>query len=171
MMNKLKNNKGFTLIELLLYISISSVMLFVVVVFFSFILQSRVKNQTIAEVEQQGLSVMQIITQTIRNSEAVISPAAGLSSSFLTLDVVNVFDDPTVFDLSGGAIRIAEGSSLPIFLNNSRVVVSNLVFSNIPRSDTLDIIRIQFTISYINTAGRNEFDYSKTFYGSAGLRF
>ena len=58
-----KNNRGFTLIELLLYITISSVMLLAISVFLSALLQSKVKNQTIAEVEGQGIQVMQMITQ------------------------------------------------------------------------------------------------------------
>ena len=50
-------NKGFTLIELLLYVSIASTVLLASTVFFHMLLESRVKNQTISEVEQQGLLV------------------------------------------------------------------------------------------------------------------
>ncbi|MBI5222371.1 MAG: prepilin-type N-terminal cleavage/methylation domain-containing protein [Candidatus Magasanikbacteria bacterium] len=162
--------KGFTLVELLLYASITSVMLLVISVFLSTLLESRVKNQTIAEVEQQGTQVMQLITQTARNAEAITSPATGASASSLTLDVVTVASDPTIFDLSGGVIRIKEGAGTATALTNSRVTASALTFQNLSRTSTPGTIRIMFTLTYVNSSGRNEYTYAKTFYGSASLR-
>jgi len=164
------NQKGFTLIELLLYVSIVGAVILSISVFLSLLMQSRVKNQTIAEVEQQGIQVMQIITQTGRNAEAITSPAIGSSSVSLTLDVVTVAKDPTVFDLSGNAIRIKEGTGSAIALTNSRVTASNLTFKNLSRTGTPGTVRIQFTLTHINPSGRNEYDFSKTFYETATLR-
>lgn len=169
-MNKVYTQKGFTLIELLLYVGIASSILLSSTIFLQTLLESRVKNQTIAEVEQQGLQVMQIITQTIRNAENITSPAISTSGTSLTLDVVNASDDPTVFDLSSGAIRITEGIGSPIPLTNSRVAVSSLTFDNLSRASTPGVVRVSFTISYINSSGREEYDFSKTFYASATLR-
>lgn len=162
--------KGFTLIELLFYVAISSVLLLVISVFLSSLLQSRVKNQTIAEVEQQGAQVMQIITQTIRNAQSITSPAQGISASSLTLDVVATTSDPTIFDLSNGAIRIKEGAASALPLTNSRVTASALTFQNLSRSDTPGTVRIQYTLTHLNSSGRNEYDFTKTFVGSASLR-
>ena len=162
--------KGFTLIELLLYIGIASIMLLVTSVFLSTLLQSRVKNQTIAEVEQQGAQVMQIITQSIRNAENINFPSQGASASLLSLDVFNSSDDPTVFDISGESVRATEGVLPAVFLTNSRITASDLIFQNLSRDNTPGIIRIQFTFTHINTEGRNEYDYQKTFYTSASLR-
>lgn len=162
--------KGFTLIELLLYVAISSVLLLVISAFLSSLLQSRIKNQTIAEVEQQGVQVLQMITQTIRNAQSITSPAQGISSSSLTLDVVATTSDPTIFDLSGGAIRIKEGAASAIPLTNSRVTASALTFQNLSRSDTPGTVRIQYTLTHLNSSGRNEYDFTKTFVGSASLR-
>lgn len=166
----LQTKKGFTLIELLLYVAISSVMLLAISFFLQTLLESRIKNQTIAEVEQQGLQVMQLITQTTRNAEAITSPLLGTSASSLTLDVITVISDPTIFDLSSGAIRITEGAGSPVALTNSRVTASNLTFQNLSRAGTPGIIRIQFTLTHINPEGRNEYNFSKTFIGSATLR-
>ena len=47
------------------------------------------KNQTIAEVDAQGLMISQIITQSIRNSSAINSPAIGVSASSLSLGMVS----------------------------------------------------------------------------------
>jgi len=175
MYNFSKNNKkilsGFTLIELLLYIAISSLMLLMISFFLMMIIQSRIKNQTMSEVEQQGLQVMQIIKQTIRNAESIISPSQGETSTTLNLDVINVADDPTIFDSSGGVIRITEGVGSPISLTNSKVMVSNLSFRNLSRANTPGIIRIRFTLEYINSTDRNEYSFTKNFYGSASLRY
>lgn len=165
-----KNNKGFTLVELLLYISIVGAMILSVSAFLPLFMESRVKNQTISEVEQQGTQVLQLITQTIRNAETVTSPSQGVSASSLTLDVVDVAKDPTIFDLSGSTIRIKEGVGSPISLTSSRVTGSSITFHNLSRTSTPGTIRIQFTISHVNPEGRNEYDFSKTFYGTATLR-
>lgn len=169
-MKSYQAQKGFTLIELLLYVGLSSVLLISISVFMASLVESRVKNQTIAEVEQQGLQAMQIITQIARNAEAITSPTIGSSGSSITLDVITGANDPTIFDTSGGVLRIKEGSGSPVELTNSRVTVSGLLFSNLSRASTPGIVRIQFTLSYVNNLGRNEFDYSKTFISSASLR-
>lgn len=137
--------KGFTLIELLLYVSIVGAIIFSVAGFLSLSMQSRVKNQAISEVEQQGIQVMQVITQAGRNAANV--------------------NFTTAFDLLDGAIR-----ENTIALTNSRVIASNLTFTNLSRTGTPGTIRIQFTLTHINPSGRNEYDFNKTFYGSTTLR-
>ena len=168
--SKLKNKNGFTLIELLLYVAISGVILLITSLFLQTLLESRIKNQTIAEVEQQGLQVMQIITQTLRNADAINSPAQGASAATLSINTYTGANNPTVFDLGSGAIRIKEGVGAVIPLTNSRIVASALDFQNFSRADTPDTIRISFTLTHINPEGRSEYNFSKIFYGSASLR-
>lgn len=141
--------EGFTLIELLLYISIVGVILASVSVFFFIILQSEVKNQAIVEVEQQGAQMMQRITHKIRNAGSINSPLPGQSSASISLDT--------------GSFNISDF----VF---PEVSASNLIFKNLSKSDTPGIIQVQFTLSYNNPENKQEYDYSKTFYGSASLR-
>lgn len=164
------SNQGFTLIELLLYVAISGVILLVISLFLQTLLESRIKNQTIAEVEQQGLQVMQLITQTIRNADTINSPAIGASAATLSINTYTAGNNPTVFDLSSGVIRIKEGVGSAIALTNARITASALNFQNLSRVSTPGTIRISFTITHSNPAGRNEYNFSKTFYGSASLR-
>lgn len=166
---KMARQRGFTVLELLLYVATASILLLSISIFLSALLESRVKNQTIAEVEQQGLQVAQIIIQTARNAQAITSPAAGASASSLTLDVLTAADDPTVFDLAGGAIRITEGAGSAIPLTNSRVAASGLSVYNLSRSGTPGAVRVQFTLTYVNPSGRSEYTYSKNFTLSASL--
>lgn len=162
--------RGFTLIELLLYVAIAGVIMLAISVLLGMLLQSRVKNQTIAEVEQQGLAAMQLITQTARNAETITSPAIGASSASLTLDVVTVASDPAIFDLASGVIRSQEGTGAVDSLTNPRVTASALTFQNLSRPGTPGTVRVQFTLTHVNPSGRNEYDFNKTFYGSATLR-
>lgn len=165
-----KNNSGFTLIELLLYVAISSVVLLVASLFMSVLLESQIKNQTIAEVNQQGVQVMQIITQTIRNSGAINSPTIGVSGSSLSVNTTLASTTPTVFDLVSGVIRIKEGTNNVIPLTNSKVTASNLTFSNLSRTGTAGIVKINFTLSAVNNSNRNEYSFSETFIDSAALK-
>ena len=71
-----KSSRGFTLIELLLYVSLAAIMLLAVSVILSILLQTRVKNQTIAVVEQEGRAAIQAMTQSIRNAQSINSPTA-----------------------------------------------------------------------------------------------
>lgn len=166
----LRNRNGFTLVELVLYIGISSVFLLTVSVLLAALLQARIKNQTIAEVEQQGLHVMQIITQTVRNADTITSPTQGTSAGSLSVNTIIPGLNPTIFDLANGVIRIKEGVEVPVPLTNAHVTASGLSFSNLSRAGTPGTVRIQFILTQSNPEGRNEFDFSKTFRGSATLR-
>ncbi|OGE76508.1 MAG: hypothetical protein A3C85_03725 [Candidatus Doudnabacteria bacterium RIFCSPHIGHO2_02_FULL_48_21] len=168
--SKVKYKTGFTLIELLLYLALSAAILLAVSVFLSILLRSRIKNQTVAEVEQQGIAVMNHLTAAIRSAENINEPALGLSAGSLSLDAFGSTNDPAVFAVSGSAITVTEGSGSSQNLTSSRVTVSGVSFQNLSRSGTPGIVRAQFTLTYLNPTGKNEYEYSKTFYASASLR-
>jgi len=166
----MKINKGFTLIELVIYISLVSIMLLGIASFTKIILQTRTRNQVIAEVEQQGIQIAQILTQTIRNAENIIQPTPSNTNNNLILDVFDASKDPTIFSLNSNIINIKEGAGSQINLNNSRVEVQDLTFQNFSRLDTSGIIKFSFSLNYNNQSGRPEYNYSKVFYGSISLR-
>ncbi len=95
------NQTGYTLVELLLYIAIVGSLLTAIVFFLGTTVESRLKNETISEVNDQGASIMDTLTQTIRNATSITSPASGASLPALTLVVPTGTLSPTVFDLSG----------------------------------------------------------------------
>lgn len=162
--------RGFTLIELLIYIGIVAVLLLSLSVFLRALLEARIKNQIIAEVEGQGTVAMQIITQTLLNATTLNSPAIGVGSTSLSVDTPTVALNPTIFDLSGGALRIKEGSGVNVNLTSSQVVVSNLNFYNLSAVGTHGIIRVQFDLSYNSLSTNYEYQFTKKFIGSVSLR-
>jgi type II secretory pathway pseudopilin PulG len=162
---KSSTNGGFSLIETLLYLGIMSVAVVAISAVFLIILQASIKYQAITEVNAQGTQVLQLMTQSIRNAKLVNSPTQGTSGSTLSINTNTSTNNPTIFDLSGGIIRIKEGSSSAVPLTNSQITVSNLIFLNLTNS-----IKIQFTLNYKNPENRNEYNYKETFYGTANVR-
>lgn len=162
--------RGFTLIELLLYVGLAAVILLAVSTFLSLMLDGRVKNQTVAEVEGQGAMAVQLIAQTVRNAVQINSPVPGVSATSLSLNVVNAATSPTVFDVAQGALRISQGTSLPVSVTSQRVIASGVSFQNLARPGSKGTIRVVFTLIYVNPRGVNIYDYSRVFIGSATLR-
>lgn len=101
-----RKSTGFTLIELLLYVSIVGGILMTLTGFFTLALESRIKNQTIVEVDQHGQAVLDSITQAIRNATSVTSPTTGTSGNSLTLAMPTAGVNPTIFNLSGGSTNM-----------------------------------------------------------------
>ena len=163
----LAKQKGTSLIEVLLYIALFAIIIVPISYFIPAISEAKAKNVAISEVDQQGLQVSRLITQTIRNSKAVNYPLQGGSANQLSLGAEVI--SPTTFEISDGVLEIRENGNINI-LTSPQVVSSNLVFFNYSAANTPGTVRFQFTLSYKNTLGRQEYDYSKTFLGSASLR-
>jgi len=145
-------------------------MITVIMAFAGMMIEGRVKQQSIAEVEGQGSQIVEYMSQIIRNAKSITSPITGGSGSTLVLEVYDGAKSPTVFDLSTGTIRITEGSNSPIALSSSLVDATNLSFSNTTLGSTSGTIKIQFDLARINNSGRNEYEYNQTFYGAATVR-
>lgn len=169
---KIKTKKsGVTLIELLMYIAMSAIILMTSSMFLTLLINSRIKNQTIAEVGQQGTQIIQNISRAIRKAESINSPSAGSSSTTLSITMTDSGVNPTIFQYSNGAMEIREGSGGFISLSSPRIIVSDVTFRNLSRPSTPGIIRTQFTLSHLNPAGRNEYSFSRTFTTSSSLRY
>lgn len=161
--------RGYTLIELLLYIALLGILLPGVVGFMGLAVETRVKNQSIAEVNDQGMAAMDYITQTLRNASSITAPAAAASAGSLTITVPTGSLSPTIFDINGTTLQVKEGSAAAVALTSDTVQISNLTFTNLTRSGTAGAVQVSFTVSRTNPAGRNEFEYQKTFTTTAEL--
>lgn len=163
----MKSARGFTLIELLLYVSILGTLLTAVVLFFNLANEAQIKNMAINEVNEQGTFIMDYMTQAVRNSSAISSPAAAVSGTSLSLAVPTASQSPTTFSVIGGNISVTKGTGSAIVLDGSNVTASNLTVTNATRSGTNGVVRISFTLTYLNNTGRNEYAYSRTFTSAA----
>lgn len=163
-------SKGFTLIELLLYTAIVGSLLIAVVAFYGLASASRVKNQSISEVNQQAIAAMDLILQTARNASGVTTPAIGASGSSLVLTVPAAAQSPTTFSISGTTLQIVKGPAGPIQLTNSKVQITALNVKNLTQGSRPHV-QVSFTLSRLNNGNRDEFNYQKTFTGSAEVQW
>lgn len=163
-------HKGFTLVELLLYTIIAASIMLGASLLFAALLQSQVKYQVVNEVERNGIFVMEQLTQTIRNADSILSPVTSTAAASLSLNMPGITSDPTLFDSAGNAIRITVGTTSTMAITNNRVSVTNLQFNNLTRTGAPGAIRIWFTLSATVSSTLSEYQYAKTFTGSATLR-
>jgi len=164
------SNRGFTLVELLLYVATAALILTAAVTLFAMVLGGRVKNQAVAEVEQQGAIAMQTVLSHIRNARGIDMPLQGIATATLVLDTMASSTDPVVVDIVSGTIRLVSGTGLPVALTNNRVIVSDLVFENFSAGAAFGTVRVRFTLTHVNPQQRGEFEWSKMFEGSAAVR-
>lgn len=64
---------------------------------------------------------------------------------------------------STGAAEVKEGANAAVALTNSQVQLTNLTFTNLTRGGTNGSVQVSFTITHVNPAGRNEYDYQQTY--------
>jgi len=165
---------GFTLIEMVLYMGIFSLIISSIVGLAMVATAQRVKSQVIADVTYQGEALMSSMTQAVRGASSVTTPAQGTTNATLQLNTPYAATTPTIYDATtnGGVmrLRLREGvTPTTNYLSNSHVVLSNLSFSNNGLTNTKGSIKISFTLTYVNPNGRDEYNYSKNFFGGANL--
>lgn len=162
--------RGFTLLELLLFIGLAAILMMACVGLLFIALQARLKNQAVAEVEQQGQQVLQMLMRTALDADGIVSPATGTSATSLSLKMPSPVASPVVFDSATGVMRMTEAGGAAVALSSSRVVVSDLLFRNLSTSGGSGTVRIEFSLSHLNPGARNEYEYVQTFQGTANLR-
>lgn len=165
----MKTPRGFSLLELILYIAISGVILSISSSLFITLIEARQKHQAVTEVEAVGQQIVQLMTQTIRNAEAITGPTVGAIGPNLTLDVSAVSSDPTIFDVASNQLRITEGATA-VPISSTRVTVSGFSVTNLSRANTPGVVRFQFTLTHVNPAARQTYNVTRTFYATASLR-
>ena len=164
--SKCNVESGFTLIEILLYITLATMIVMTIILFFLMILAGRQRSVAIAEVDTQGSQIMRYLSYNLRNADGVNTPATGDSSSILSVQSSDPNLDPINFYVDGSMLYVEESLSDTYELSSSRVEISNVSFTNITANNSPTLIKIEFTLSYRNPDNKKELDYSKTFYNS-----
>jgi len=158
------------LVEVLLYMSLTSVLVLMIAMLWVTASDTRDRGEAMSIVNTEATSIVSKLTQVIRNASSVNTPTLGNSGGSLALAMSNAANSPTVISLSGGNITITEGSNPPNTLNSNRVSISALTFRNVTENFASGSVRIEITVTYINTTGKTSLDYSQTFYATATLR-
>lgn len=163
---------GFTMIELLIYVAFMSIMATVFVNFALDIAGSAQKARVRQEVQQNARLAMDRMLQEARATEGlnVGGSVFGSHPGILSLATSVPATNPTVFDVSGGVLRMTQGVSSPVTLTASNLQVSNLVFENLTLAGRTQHVRITFTLRHPNPDNNEIYNASVTLYGSAVLR-
>lgn len=165
-----QDKKGFTLFEFLIYLGIVSVVLTMAGAVALNIMLRKAKLTAVKEVSQNARLASEKISAAIRNAESILSPAAGGTASVLSLQTADTAENPTVFDLSGGALRIKKGLGAAVELTSGQVNVTNLAFSNVSYPLTPGTIRAEIIIEFVNPNGRPEYAWTQSFFITANVR-
>jgi Tfp pilus assembly protein PilW len=167
---KKNKNGGFTLIELLLYVGTFFLVLVSIAALFVVLISSRIKNQTVSEVEDQGGEAMHMITQAIRSADGINYPLSATASSSVSLVMASSTLNPTIFSISNGAIVSSEGGGSAIPLTNQKVTASGLTIQNLSGTSTPGNLLVSFTLTRNNPQSKNEYSFTDIFTSAASLR-
>jgi len=162
-------DKGFTLIELLIYIAIVGVILVLITGFFWNIALGYIKENSYQELQQNGRFALMKMKQEIKKAKSIISPTPGFSVNSLSLEMANPSLNPTIFDLSGGKLRIKQGTNPFYDLTTDRVVISNLQFTNLSYTETPGTIRIEMEMRHLNPGGLSAYQAAINFKTTVSL--
>lgn len=144
---------GFTLIETLVYVALLSLITSFVMVVFYQIISGQNQNRNRVEVDAEANFMMQKILWALTGAQTINQPAAGATSSVLSVNKYNFGQNPLVFDIGSRNLRMTRGAGAPVILGASRVAVDQLVFQHIAASPnvpeavkvTLDVISSDIT--------------------------
>lgn len=161
---------GMTLVEMLLYIAISALMISALVKFGLNIIATRAKAQTGQEVNQAVRLVSERLDFEIKNASGINS----VTTNSISLANSNAARNPTVFNVSGGQIRIGFGpsgvcsASTPCPLTSNKLN-SSVIFSNLSTID-LKSKHIYYQISITSIGETQEYQETKTYASSTEIR-
>ncbi|HRY31058.1 MAG TPA: prepilin-type N-terminal cleavage/methylation domain-containing protein [Candidatus Paceibacterota bacterium] len=160
-----RKNAGLSLIETLIYVALFAVFVIALVFFSSKISSFSARAQVISEINRQGVQSLKTLTQAIRNSSAIISPATSTSGDMLVLSS----DETVTFSLSNGVLYRTDGSGPAAPLTYGDVYIRDLIFHNLSKSSTSGSLSISFTVGNA-TSSPTEVSHSVDFWGGASIR-
>ena len=170
---QIQNSKfraAFTLIEFALYIAVAVGLVTAAGAIGLNALFAKTKLAAVEEVAHNARFGIAIMTDRIERASAITSPGPGLGASVLILQMSQAAENPTEFNLSGGRLRMREGTNPFVDLTSDEVVITNLSFTNLSHFLTPGSARMAITIESANPSGRQEYEFQETFFTSASVR-
>jgi len=159
-----KRGGGFTLLEFLIYFAILGILMTAIVGFLLDTLQTRAKVKVATEVEQNLRFSIERVLEGIRRAKKFDNGGSTLKdvNGVLSLEMDDSAIDPTVFDLSGGVLRVTEGAGSPIPLTSPEVEVTKLWFEKDTEPKGTRAINIQVQMKYKTDSEATYFNYTSS---------
>jgi hypothetical protein len=132
---------------------------------------ARAKAEARILVQGNARFALERMSQDIREAKGINAGASvfGSNPGALSLQMPDASKDPTVFDLSGGLLRVKVGAGSATALTSSKVSVSNLVFTDLSTSKTKNI-KMSITLDTGGAALTQAFKATQTLDTSVTLR-
>lgn len=164
--------RGFTLLEFILYFALVAIVVTLVAAFSVDMIKTRAKTAAIAEVEQNMRFGMQRVLRSVRQATRLNVGASTFDSDagVLSLDMLAAGATPTVFDLSGGVLRIKEGSGPATPLTSGDVTITRLRFSRDAQAGNNVAVTAEMTVVYKTASQDALFNYASSASATAVIR-
>lgn len=160
----MKMLKGFTLIETLLYTGIAGVVLASLVGFGWNMTGIGVKTTAHSDAVSNARFVAEKLSFFIREATDIDAANSNFGANLTTIPGSKVTlrgvapDDPVVFDVSNGTLRVTLGAAAPVSLTSSNISVNSIVFVNASSADG-KTKNIGFDIQLKTVSEGNRFEY------------
>ncbi|KKW40446.1 hypothetical protein A2454_01910 [Candidatus Peribacteria bacterium RIFOXYC2_FULL_55_14] len=138
---------GTSLVELLLFLAFFSLVSGVVVALLFSSNEQRVRQQTIALVDQTGIQLLQSITRRVRRAERIIDPPQGETGSLLFLQMAQDVENPTIIAQGSGVIMVVEANTVRPMTGSGNIVATNFLVRNTSPEDSRQSVTISFVLS------------------------
>ncbi len=170
--NVVKAPRAFTLIEFLIYFGILSIVITAITSFMLTLSSSQAKTRAVAEVEQNMRLTVQRVLRATRKASSLNVGASTFNNDngVLSLAMSATATDPTIFDLSGGVVRIKEGAGAATAITTSDVTITKLRFSNDTLAGGAKTVTVFIAADYNGTAGAGNYGYSGSASSTAVIR-
>lgn len=139
---------GVTFVELILFIGLMGMMSATVIPMLMNSSESRMRQDAIALVEQNGAQVIQSIMQEVRMAEKILYPTVGSGGHVLALQTGDSDTNPTLIGMDNGKIIMTKGKDRRI-LTSELVGVTSFDVDNTSSSEDTSSAVIVFNIRRI----------------------
>lgn len=137
---------GATLVELLIFVAVTSVIAsFALPMLFS-ATESRMLQQTVSIVEQNGTQALQRISLNIRQAQRVLDPPMGATGSVLALETESGALSPVIVGVSSGSLVMII-HTLRETITSPQVAVRDFLVQNTSVSEEDPSVSLSFTLS------------------------
>lgn len=138
--------QGFTLIEVLFFMAIFAMVLTVMLPLLFSATETRLRQQTIALVEDNGAQMIQNFTRRTRDAERILYPAAGATGAVLALQHSSGGLHPTIFGVQTGSLVVIERDNKKS-ITSDQVAVVDFVVRNTSVAEDKPSLSYSFRIS------------------------
>lgn len=145
-MSIFRSRPAFTLIEMMIFIAVFALVMAVALPLLFASTETRLRQQTIALVEDNAAQLIQNLTRRARNSERIIRPAMGTTTSVLALQHASGSINPIIFGVQTGSLVVIEKDT-KWEVTSSQVAVLDFLIRNTSTSTDRQSLSYSFRIS------------------------